>query len=49
MPNEPSDHLTFNGVHAATLDVTKDDSVQRLGNLINAQFDGRLDVLVNCA
>ena len=49
LPHEARDHLTDNGIHAFSANVTKDDDVHKLRGLIDEVTDGGLDVLVNNA
>ncbi|KAI0147402.1 short chain dehydrogenase [Xylariaceae sp. FL1272] len=49
LPHESRDHLTDVDIHAFASDVTKDEDVARLKDIISSETDSCLDVLVNCA
>ena len=49
LAHEPCEHLTDNGIHAFTADVTKDLDIERLCNDVSNLSPGGLDVLVNNA
>ncbi|KAL2862201.1 SDR family oxidoreductase [Aspergillus lucknowensis] len=49
LAHEPRDHLTDIGITAVTTDVTSDEQVRSLREVISAKTGGRLDVLVNNA
>ncbi|KAI2602116.1 hypothetical protein GGR54DRAFT_536234 [Hypoxylon sp. NC1633] len=49
LPHESPDHLLAEGVHVARTDVTKDESVEELKQMILQLTGGKLDILINNA
>ncbi|KEY67013.1 hypothetical protein S7711_04697 [Stachybotrys chartarum IBT 7711] len=49
LAHEPREHLTNNGIHVFTADVTKDEDIKNLRDEVEAITPSGLDVLVNCA
>ena len=49
LSHESSTHLTENGIHSFTADVTKDEDVEALREKVTGITNGQLDVLVNNA
>ncbi|RFU78520.1 short-chain dehydrogenase reductase sdr [Trichoderma arundinaceum] len=49
LAHEPREHLSDNGIHAFTADVTNDDDITALRDTISDLTDGSLDIMVNNA
>lgn len=49
LAHEPRDHLTHTGITALNADVTNDDDVKSLREVISDKTGGQLDILVNNA
>ncbi|KAL2802552.1 hypothetical protein BJX63DRAFT_425991 [Aspergillus granulosus] len=49
LPHEPRDHLMQNGITVVSADVTSDEDIRSLRDLVSDTTGGRLDILVNNA